>query len=410
MRSVQQHLAAVLETVAPLPALDVTLADAVGCILAEDVAASSDLPAADLAALDGYAVRSGDVVAARREAPVTLRVLAEIRAGSTERPRLPEGTAVRIASGAPLPVGADAVVPLDLTDRGTARVSVATASAAGENVRHRGKDLAAGEVALPAGQRVGARHVGVIAALGYGRVAVQPRPRVVIISVGDEIVEPGRRAAPGQIYDANGHALASAAADAGVAAFRVAAVPDEHHELRETIEDQLVRADLIVTTGGLSYGSNDTVKEVLSGLGTGGSGSSVRFDNVAMWPGRQHGLGTVGDGVPILALPGDPVAAYVAFEVFVRPALLAIAGHSELFRPSVTAAATARWYSPAGRREFVRVRLVGSPADGYRATPAGAPHALYVSELARANALAVVPEDVTDVAPGDELSCLILDA
>ncbi|MEE6288612.1 gephyrin-like molybdotransferase Glp [Georgenia sp. MJ173] len=402
MRSVQEHLAACLAAVGPQPPLEVALADAVGCILTEDVLAPSDLPVADLAGLDGYAVRASDIRAASPATPVTIRVLDELRAGSTERLRLPSNAAVRIASGAPMPTDADAVVPVEQTDRGAAAVAIRTASAAGENVNRRAQDLQAGQVVLPAGERVGARQVALLAAAGRGRVTVHPRPRVVIVSVGDELVEPGAPASPGQVFDANGHALAAALTDAGAAAYRVAAVPDQRGPLSETLEDQLVRADLIITTGGLS--ADDTVKEVLAPLGT------VRFDNVAMWPGRQLGLGTVGDGTPIFALPGDPVAAQVAYEVFVRPAVLSMAGYTELYRASVPATVTRGWYSPAGRREFVRVQLTGSPAEGYRATSSGSPAALLLSGLARSNALAVVPEDVTDVAAGDVLHCLVLDA
>ncbi|WP_324650602.1 gephyrin-like molybdotransferase Glp [Georgenia sp. H159] len=403
MRTVQEHLAACLAAVGPQPPLEVVLADAVGCVLTEDVLASRDLPLADVAALDGYALRSTDVTGAAPSSAVTLRVLDEIRAGSVERTRLPAGASVRIASGAPLPVEADAVVPVEQTDRGTAKVEVRTAASVGENVNRRAQDVRAGEVVLPAGERVGARQVALLAAVGRGRVMVHPRPRVVVVSVGDELVEPGQSAAPGQVYDANGHALAAAVHDAGAATYRVAAVPDHRGPLRETLEDQLVRADLIITTGGLSHGSSDTVKEVLAPLGT------VRFDNVAMWPGRQLGLGTIGDGTPIFALPGDPVAAQVAFEVFVRPAVLSMAGYAERYRPTVTATVTTGWYSPSGRREFVRVRLTGSPHEGYRAAPVGAPGSLLLSALARSNALAVVPEDVTDVSEGATLSCLLLD-
>src|SRR5690606_7161536 len=171
-----------------------------------------------------------------------------------------------------------------------------------------------------------------------------------------------------------------------------------------TLRDQPVGADRVRTPGGLSHGSNDTVKEVLAPLGT------VRFDNVAMWPGRQLGLGHIGEGTPIFALPGDPVAAQVAYEVFLRPAVLSMAGYTELYRPTVTATATTGWYSPSGRREFVRVTLAGSPREGYRATPVGSPSMLLLSALARANALAVVPEDLTDVTEGTALSCLLLDA
>ncbi|WP_448071035.1 molybdopterin molybdotransferase MoeA [Georgenia yuyongxinii] len=404
MRSVQEHLTACLAAVGPLPPLDVVLPDAVGCILAEDVLAPGDLPVADLAGVDGYAVRAADVADARPENPTLLRVTDEVRAGQADRLRLVARAAVRIASGAPLPGEADAVVPVEQTDFGSAEVAVRTAVAGGENVRRRAEDLRAGAVVLPAGERVGARQVALLAAAGRGRVSVHPRPRVVIVSVGDELVEPGRPAQPGQVYDANGHALATAVQDAGASTFRVAAVPDERRRLRETLEDQLVRADLVITTGGLSYGANDTVKEVLAPLGT------VRFDNVAMWPGRQLGVGHIGDGTPIFCLPGDPVAVQVAYETFVRPALRTMAGYAELYRPSVPAAVTTGWYSPHGRREFVRVHLTGTPADGYRAEPTGSPAALLVSALARANAFAVVPEDVTDVRAGDRLHCLLLES
>ncbi|KAE8763423.1 molybdotransferase-like divisome protein Glp [Georgenia thermotolerans] len=404
MRSVQEHLAACLAAVGPLPPLDVVLPDAVGCILAEDVVAGGDLPVADLAGLDGYAVRAADVVEARPDRPVTLHVTDELRAGQVDQLRLVGSAAVRIASGAPMPIEADAVVPVEQTDFGTAEVAVRTAVLSGENVRRRAEDLRAGEVVLPAGERVGARQVALLAAVGRGRVAVHPRPRVVIVSVGDELVEPGRPAQPGQVFDANGHALATAVQDAGAATFRVAAVPDERRALRETLEDQLVRADLVITTGGLSYGANDTVKEVLAPLGT------VRFDNVAMWPGRQLGVGHIGEGTPIFCLPGDPVSVQVAFEAFVRPALRTMAGYAELYRPSVAAEVTGGWYSPYGRREFVRAHVTGTPAEGYRAEPVGAPASLLLSALARSNAFAVVPEDVTDVRAGDRLHCLLLDS
>ncbi|GAA4421308.1 molybdopterin molybdotransferase MoeA [Georgenia halophila] len=403
MRSVQEHLAACLSAVGPVPPLDVLLPDAVGCVLAEDVVATSDLPVADLAATDGYAVRAAEVAVATEREPVKLRVLDELKAGTVDPIRLVAGTAVRIASGAPLPGAADAVVPIEQTDFGHAEVAVRAAVGSGENVRRQAEDLRAGEIVLPAGERVGARQVALLAAAGRGRVGVHPRPRVVIVSVGDELVEPGRPASPGQVYDANGHALATAVQDAGGATFRVAAVPDGRRELSETLEDQLVRADLIVTTGGLSYGANDTVKEVLAPLGT------VRFDAVAIWPGRQLGVGHIGDGTPIFSLPGDPVAAQVAYEAFVRPALLSMAGYNNLYRDTVKAAVSRGWTSPPGRREFVRVHLAGSPGEGYRADPVGAPGKLLLSALARSNALAVVPEDVTDVGQGHQLHCLLLD-
>ena len=409
MRSVAEFYQDCLSAVAQQPPLDVQLADAVSCVLAEDVEAPFDLPVADLAARDGYAVRSEDLAGARPDNELSLRVTEEIRAGDVNPAALVPGTAIRIASGAPMPAGADSVIALEFTDHGMAQVNVRTQPAVGENIRRKAEDVEEGEIVLRKGTRVGARQVALLAGVGRSRVYVHPRPRVVILSIGDEIVEPGEKARPGTVFDANGHALSTAIADAGAQTFRVAAVPDERHVLSETIEDQLVRADLILTTGGISHGSGDTVREVLSTLGT------VRFDNIAAWPGHILGVGTVGGDdngegrTPIFCLPGDPVSAQVCFEVFVRPALRHMQGWTQLTRPSVKAAVDRSWYSPRGRREFVRVRLVGDPKTGYQAKVMGAPASLLLSALAESNALAIVPESTTNVHTGDMLQCLVLE-
>lgn len=406
MRSVAEFYQDCLSTVGQQPPLEVQLAEAVSCVLAEDVQARFDLPVADLAGCDGYAVRSSDLEGARPDSMVTLPVTEEVKAGDVDPAALVPGTAIRIASGAPVPTGADAVIALDFTDRGMAKVTVRTQPARGENIRRRAEDVVEGDVVLRHGTRVGARQVALLAGVGRSRVTVHPRPRVVILSIGDELVEPGEQARPGTVFDANGHALSTAVADAGAQTFRVAAVPDGRQALRETIQDQLVRADLIITTGGISYGSGDTVREVLGALGT------VRFDNVAAWPGHILGVGTVGDeddATPIFCLPGDPVSAQVCFEVYVRPALRQMQGWTTLSRPSVQARVDRSWYSPRGRREFVRVRLTGSPRTGYQAKIMGSPAALLLSALAESNALAVVPEEVTNVRAGDALQCMVLD-
>ena len=403
MRTVAEHLAACLEIARPAAPLDVVLLDAVGCVLAEDIIADIDLPSADLAGLDGYAVMSAAVAEANEATPVSLEVMDAVRAGDVRPTRLVPGAAVLIDSGAPMPLGADAVVPWMLTDRGQSRVQVRAAVSAGQNVRRRAGDVAAGTTVLPRGSRVSARQIALLAGIGRYRVKVMPAPRVVIVSIGDELVEPGQPRDPGDVFDANGHALASAVTDAGGRAFRVAAVPDELSALAETIEDQLVRADLVITTGGLSAGQGDTVKEVLAPLG------SVRFDAVAMVPGRQLGLGTV-EETPIFCLPGDPVTAQIAFETFVRPVLRQIAGRRNLHRSSLPASISTGWHSPPGKREFVPVRLTGSPSRGYAAVPASPPGATRLLGLARANAIAVVPETTHTVVAGETLHCLLLDA
>ncbi|MDM7855532.1 molybdopterin molybdotransferase MoeA [Cellulomonas alba] len=404
MRSVQDHLAAVLAAVGPVAPLDVVLHDASGCILAADLVAPRDVPALTVAARDGYAVAAHDTVDALRSIPVAH----DVRPGAGGPLRLVPGQAVRVASGAPLPLGADAVVPLEETDRGAAHVALQRPAVAGQFVRPAASDVRAGEVVVEAGTRLGARQLALAAALGRSRLRVHPHPRVVLLSVGDELVEPGTNAEQGAVFEANGHALEAAVRDADATPVRVAVLPDDRGGLREALEDQLVRADLIVTTGGLSELAHDTVKDVLAPLG------SVRLDQVAMTPGQRHGFGVVGAelgdrAVPIFALQGHPVAAQVSFEVFVRPALRAMAGHTELYRPSVAAETTQGWTSPAALRQFVPAMVLGSPEEGYRATPLGDPNAPTVNALAHANALAVVGEQDRSVHPGQVVHCLVLE-
>jgi len=407
--SVQAHLAEILAGLRPVPPLDVVLGDAAGCILAEDVAVATDVPAFATAAHDGYAVRADDVHLATDAAPVVLPVVADLWSAAEEPVRLVAGQAVRISSGVALPLGADAVVPLGLTDRGTAQVRVVRSVGVGSGVRRAGADARAGDVVLPAGLRLGARQISLAAALGRSRLRVHPRPRVVIVPVGDELRVPGRRSTGAGVFEANAQALAIAVEDTGAVAIPVPPVSDDRASLREVLADQLVRADLVLTTGGLSEGSHDTLKDVLGPLGT------VRFDHVALAPGRSHGFGRIGeddDAVPIVALPGHPVAALVAYEVFVRPALLEIAGHTDLFRPSVVAYADAEWNSPAGVREFVPAHLTGSPDEGYKVVPVADPRAIdqtSLTALASANALAVVGEGESFVRLGSRVHCLVLE-
>lgn len=403
MRSVTDYLNECVEKASPLPPFSVGLADAVGCLLAEDIRSTVDVPPAHLAACDGYALSASDIRGARPDSPAKLPVTGEVFASSTAIERHTPGTAMKVASGARLPIGADAVVPLESTNRGIVEVEVRDAVEAGSHVRRTAEDMKAGEVVLTEGTRLSSRHIAVLAATGRDRVLVHPAPRVVIMSVGDELVEPGQGLAPGQVYDANSHALASAVQSAGGEVFRVGAVSDDQETLRNAIEDQLVRADILILSGGLSYGGGDTVKEVLSPLG------SVRFDNIAMSPGRQLGFGTLNEGdVLIFCLPGDPVSALVAFEVFVRPSLRKMAGYTHLMSRSIHAKATRGFAANPGRRDFVRVSISGSPAEGYVFTPVGEARHPILRGYAEANGLAVVPEDVEAVGIGDELACMVL--
>ncbi len=406
MRSVQDQLAAVLAGVGPVAPLDVVLADAAGTILAEDVVAPADVPARPVAARDGYAVATGDLRGGAPGAPLVLPVAHDVLAGDPAALRLAPGQAVRIASGGPVPAGADAVVPAEDTDRGAVRVALHRVPVPGEHVRAVGADTVRGAVVLAAGTRLGARQLATAAAAGRGRLRVHPAPRVVIVSIGSELAEPGTPPRDGGVYESAGHALEAAVRDTGATPVRAGVVPDDRAVLSEALEDQLVRADVVVTTGGLSESQHDTLADVLAPLGT------VRFDQVAMAPGFRHGFGTLGDGpdaVPLFALPGHPVASQVAFEVFVRPALRAMAGHTDLFRPSVTARADVGWPSPAGVRQFVPAAVVGTPGEGYRVTPVGDPAVPSITGFAHANALAVVGEQDSAVVAGQVVHCLVLE-
>jgi len=321
MKSVDQHLTDLLSGIEAISPLDLQLLDAHGCILSEAVVADVDLPAFDNSSMDGYAVRVADVAHASETNPVELPVVGDIAAGSQSVYSVQPGLSTRIMTGAPIPAGAEAVVPIEWTDQGLASVSITRAPKLGQYIRRAGEDVRSGELVLDSGTRLGPGQIGLLAAVGRDRVKVRPRPRVVILSTGSELVEPGQPTRSGQIHESNSYILTTAAREAGATVFRVGIVPDDPHQLMDAIEDQLIRADLVLTSGGVSVGAYDVVKEVLSRLGT------VAFEQVAMQPGKPQGFGTIGpDSTPIITLPGNPVSSYVSFEVFVRPVIRKMLG------------------------------------------------------------------------------------
>ena len=296
LTSVEEHLAGILGTIRPLAPTELSLGDTHGLILAEDVTAASPLPSFDNSAMDGYAIRVEDVAAASEENPVTLPVVAEVAAGDTGAYALPPGTSIRIMTGAMLPYGTEAVVPVEMTDGGRARVAIRVKVDFGHSVRLAGGDAKAGEVLVTAGTRLRPMHIAVIAAAGRGTVLVRPRPRVVVLSTGSELAEPGTPIIPGRIWDSNSFMIAAAAREAGCLAYRQAIVPDNPEQVLPAIEDQLARADLLITTGGVSMGGeHDVVKAALRQLGT------IEFRKVAMQPGMPQGFGTV--ALPASAAP-----------------------------------------------------------------------------------------------------------
>ncbi|KQV24033.1 MULTISPECIES: gephyrin-like molybdotransferase Glp [unclassified Kitasatospora] len=415
MWSVDEHLADVLSDVVPLPPIELQLLDAQGCRLAEDVSSEVDLPPFDNSSMDGYAVRTTDTAGATEQYPSVLTVVGEIAAGAGELPKVGPGQTARIMTGAPVPPGAEAVAPVEWTDGGSGTGRAADAMTAapadrsdevrvlrpvteGAHIRRRGSDLSAGERVLEAGALLGPTQLGLLAAIGRGTVRVRPRPRVVVLSTGSELVQPGDPVGPGQISDSNSFTLTAAAQDAGAIAYRVGGVPDDASVLRAVLEDQLGRADLIVTSGGVSVGAYDVVKEVFAEYG------EMDFRRLRMQPGKPQGFGRI-QGTPLLALPGNPVSSYISFELFVRPVIRTMMGAPDIHRPVVRAVCTADLRSPAGRRQFLRGWY--SPEDG-EVAPVGGEGSHLVGALARANCLIAVPEDETSVAAGRTVDVVLL--
>ncbi|MEU1484384.1 gephyrin-like molybdotransferase Glp [Streptomyces sp. NPDC005752] len=434
--SVDEHLDDILAAVKPLDPIELQLPDAQGCVLVEDVVVEVALPPFDNSSMDGYAVRISDVEGASEDFPAVLTVVGDVAAGDTglaDGRSVGPGEAARIMTGAPLPAGAEAVVPVEWTDGGTGggpadtmrAHSDAPEGASGEvrvhrsvkaraHVRAKGSDVRPGDLALRAGSVVGPPQIGLLAAIGRSTVKVRPRPRVVVLSTGSELAQPGEELTGGRIYDSNSFALTAAARDAGAIAYRVPAVADDAETLRATIEDQLIRADIVVTTGGVSVGAYDVVKEALSSVtsvhpaGGDEADSGVDFRKLAMQPGKPQGFGSIGpDHTPLLALPGNPVSSYVSFELFVRPAILTLMGLEDVHRPKVraTLSTDVPLTSPSGKRQFLRGTY---DAEAGTVTPVGGPGSHLIAALAQADALIVLPEDVTSAEPGTEAEVILL--
>ncbi|MEX5717216.1 molybdopterin molybdotransferase MoeA [Geodermatophilus maliterrae] len=396
MRTVEEHQAVVAALLAPLGEEEVPLAAAHGRVLARDVPASVPLPGFDNSAMDGYAARWAEVGSAG-ERPVRLPVADDVPAGRTDVVPLAPGTVQRIMTGALLPPGTDVIVPVELTDAATDVVEIRGAPAAGTHLRHAGEDITAGAVALQAGTPLGAAQLGLAAAVGARTLPVRRRPRVLVLSTGSELVEPGEPLLPGQVYESNSLLLCAAVEDAGGTARRLHFVPDDVDQFLTTVRAELAEADLLVTSGGVSAGAYEVVKDAFRTLGT------VEFGKVAMQPGGPQGAGTV-DGVPVVTLPGNPVSSFVSFEVFVRPALRRALGHAAPDRLRAPAALTAPLRSPAGRRQFLRGRY-----DAGQVSQVGGPGSHLVAHLARANCLVVVPEDVTELPAGARVDVVLIE-
>ncbi|MER3419956.1 MAG: molybdopterin molybdenumtransferase MoeA [Chloroflexota bacterium] len=416
MISVEEARARILSYVTELEAEEQPLLAAQGQALAEDVTAAFNIPPLANTAMDGYAVRAADTAGASESTPVELRVIGELAAGYVFDGEVTPGTAVRIMTGAPVPRGADAIVPFEETDESgrtapskvghvDGRVRVFKAAAPGANIRRAGEDVRAGEVVLRRGTVLRPAHIGVLASLGRTRVRVVRRPVVAILSTGDEILSPGEPLTPGKIYDSNAYTIAALVQ-------RFGGIPRLLGIAKDTVADLTAKiragldADMLVTSAGVSRGDFDVVKEVLRREG------EIDFWTVNMRPGKPLAFGAFrapdGRRVPHLGLPGNPVSSAITFELFGRPAMQKMMGAPITERPTVRAISRDRIRMTDQRRFFARC-VVTREGDRYYAALSGSQGSGVLTALARANGLAVVPEGSPDVQPGDEVTVMMLD-
>jgi molybdopterin molybdotransferase len=410
--SVDQALDYILRHVRPLGSQRISIVDALDRVLAEDIVAGIDIPPFANSAMDGYAVRSMDVAHASAERPVVLRVMGEVPAGAVPDYSLEPGSGVRIMTGAPLPPASDAVVPFELTSEGrnqarqpSGQVSIYHAVRKGDNVREAGEDIEKGQKVLAAGHVLRPPDIGILAAMGFPQVSVVRRPRVAILATGNELVDVDQPITPGKIRNSNEYTKIGLVGRYGGEPVPLGIARDTTEDLTAKIREGLAQnVDLFLTSAGVSVGDFDVVKNVLAAEG------EMHFWQVAIKPGKPLAFGSLGR-VPLLGLPGNPVAAMVAFEVFARPAILKLGGHSRWEKPAVRAAVDEDVHN-SGRRHFMRAR-VRRAADGYHVTTRGSGVQVQgsgiLSSLVWANGLVVVPEEVTFIQAGSLVDVWMLD-
>ncbi|MHB8377183.1 MAG: molybdopterin molybdotransferase MoeA [Dehalococcoidia bacterium] len=415
MISVEEALERILSYVRVLGPEERAILDALGQVVADDVVSPLDIPPHDNTAMDGYAVRATETSGARTDAPVTLRVIGELAAGYLFDGEVQPGTAVRIMTGAPMPRGADAVVPFEETDEPSGRafgsfaksrdvVGILKAARPGANVRRAAEDVRRGQTILRAGAVLHAAQIGVLASLGQSTVRVHRRPVIAILSTGDEVQEPGRPLRPGQIYDSNAYSISAMVQANGGIPKRLGIAKDTVEALTAKLREGL-DADMLVTSAGVSRGDYDVVKDVLAREG------AVDFWTVRMRPGKPLAFGAFASGgrrVPHIGLPGNPVSSMVSFELFGRPAIFKMLGRGDWQRPVVRAVADEAIPNTDARRVYARAIL--TQRDGrWHAALTGPQGSGVLTSMAQANALAIVPEDVAGVEPGDEVDAMMLE-
>lgn len=411
MLSVEEALEKVLAMFHPLEAERAPMLETLGRVLAEDVIAPEDIPPHANTAMDGYAVQAADLAGAGPELPHRLRVIENLAAGYIATQRVMPGTAIRIMTGAPLPEGADAVIPFEETYQEGEWVDCFAAMRVGENVRPAGEDVRAGECTLARGMRLRPQEIGMLAALGYGEVAVIRRPRVAILATGDELVDIGAPLPPGKIRNANSYSNAAQVLQYGGVPLMLGIARDTVEDLTAKIRAGLAQgADLLITSGGVSVGDFDVVKKVLAAEG------EISFWRVRMKPGKPLACGHITaevDGaprtVPLLGMPGNPVSTMVSFELFARPAILTMLGAQDVRKPTFEAILDEGLACKDERRHYLRVNITRR-ADGLHAALTGEQGSGILSSMVRANGLAIIPEDWDHAPAGARVQVLLFEA
>jgi molybdenum cofactor synthesis domain-containing protein len=390
MRPLAEAQHHVIGAVGRLPAVEVPLAESAGLVLAAEVHAPHDIPPFANSAMDGYAVLAADLI----ELPALLEVLEDVAAGSVPTRAVGRGQAIKIMTGAPMPAGADTVVQVEHTDGGSNRVAISVATEAGTAVRPAGSDLAAGTLVLDTGTRLGPAHLATLASIGEAQPRVYRRPRVAVFSTGDEL-RPYEtpQLAPGQIRDTNRLLIQESLRELGTEVLDLGIIGDNADQLRAVLADAAERADAVTTSGGVSMGEYDLVKEVLSELG------GVEFWQVAIQPAKPFAFGSIA-GTPFFGLPGNPVSVFVAYEQFLRPALLHMMGSPALFRPRVEGILDEPVDTNPEKTVFLRVNVAWHDGDAH-ARLSGGQGSHVLSALASADALAVVPAGVASINAGE---------
>ncbi len=416
MISVEEAFTYIIQHFQPLAAEQVDLLAALDRVLAQDAVSPANVPPFANSAMDGYAVITADIARASGEQPVTLQVIGDVAAGYVATRAVEPGTALRIMTGAPVPPGADTVVRFEDTSEGTpargtgqerASVAIHKAIRRGDNIRAAGEDIRAGEVVFPRGTVVRAAEIGVLASLGYARVAVHRRPRVAILATGDELVAIDEPVTPGKIRNSNEYSNTAAVLKCGGVPVRLGIARDNIADLTAKIRAGLdAGVDLFLTSAGVSVGDYDIVKDVLNAEG------AMHFWQVRMKPGKPLAFGILrgkdGQAVPLLGLPGNPVSAMMSFEVFARPAILTMLGKTKLARHTVRASVQEEIVNDSGRRNFIRV-VVEKRGEEYIARSTGEQGSGILTSIARANGLLIVPEDMALVRAGDVLPVQLID-